>query len=197
MTLQRVQHFILTSVFSIIAPTDKEDMSNKKTSDYIYKLKTDLENYMKLDYTNDCNLIKVKTVIFSDIVDKFDKDYFEKLTDNYTQPVLIKYVYDKTVLDNFTVDNLVKVHGDVIVEAIKSKNDGNIQTISVPLKEYINMINNGEKYYLTVNNSIASRLNISYWSVTASCHTVTAKLLRILNNMAVLCTPVTAFGLIE
>jgi hypothetical protein len=164
LTLPRVKHFILTYVFATIAPTTKEDISNKKTSDYIYKLKTDLENEIKLDYSNECILNKVKTVNFSDIVDKFNKDYFEKLTDNYTQPVLIKRVYDNKVLDNFTVDKLVNSHGDVIVEAIKTGSDGNIQTVSVPLKEYIKMINNGEKYYLTVNNSIASRLNISEFS---------------------------------
>jgi hypothetical protein len=164
LSLPRVQHFILTSIFAHIAPTDKKNTDNKQMSDDIYKLKTKLEEKIKLDYSNDCNLKKIKTVNYSDIVDKFNKNYFEYLTNNYTEPVLIKYVYDNKVLDDFTIEKIVKLHGDVTVEALKIKDDGNIQSINVSLKEYINMINNGEKYYLTVNNSIASRLNISKFS---------------------------------
>lgn len=162
--LPKIQHFILTSIFAAIAPTDKKNVSNKKYSDRIYLLKTNIENNIKLDYSKDCNLKKVKTIIYSDIADKFNKEYFKKITYEYTQPVLIKNVYDKSILDEFRIENIVNMYGDIVVEALQMQLEEDIKSIKVTLKEYINKIDKGEKYYLTVNNSLASKLNISIFA---------------------------------
>jgi hypothetical protein len=157
----QIQHFLITFIYANIAPTDENNVENKKMSDDIFIIKKNIEDKIKLDYTNDCNLQKVKTYNYKDIVDKLDINYFSLLTNNYTLPVLIKNVYDNEFLKNYNINNILSKYGNVIVEAVLIKPDGKITSIIVPLKEYIKKIENGEKYYLTVNNSLANSLDIT------------------------------------
>jgi len=157
----KVQHFIITSIYSNIAPTNLDDIKNKNMSDDIFIIKKNLEDKIKLDYTNECNLQKVKIYNYKDISDKLNINYFNLLTNNYTEPVLIKNVFNEELLKNYSINNLVNKHGNIIVEAVNINPDGEIKSITVTLKEYIEKIENGEKYYLTVNNSLANNLDIT------------------------------------
>ncbi len=157
----KVQHFIITSLFTNVAPTKLNDKNNKKMSDEIYQIKKNFENEIKADYSNKCILQSVKTVNYSEIADKLNMNYFKELTYDYTKPILIKNIFNSDILKEFNVNNIVKNYGDVIVEAVNTSDDANINSITVSLKEYVRKIDNGEKYYLTVNNSLAAKLNIS------------------------------------
>ena len=162
LTDPRIQHFIVTSVFSNIAPVDKTDINKKKNSDDIFKIKKNLEDKIKLDYTNDCKLHQVRTYNYKDLVDKLNIKNFESLTNNYTEPILIKNVFDNNLLKNYNINNIVNKYGDIIVEAVLLDSTNNkVNGITLSLKEYIKKIESGEKYYLTVNNSLANSLDIT------------------------------------
>jgi hypothetical protein len=155
-----VKHFIITKFFSDVAPSNKNDKKNKKLSDDIYFIKKKLEKKIKLDVNKECTLNMVSTYFYKDIKSQFDKEYFRKISDDYTKPVLIKEVFNDHTLDKFSIENLIKNYGDIIVEALSLEDEKNIDGIKLPLKDYLNKIKNGEKYYLTVNNSLANGIDI-------------------------------------
>jgi hypothetical protein len=71
-----IYHFILLQLFSLLAPY------NKKLSDHFYFTKFDLENKIINDKKFENNLVEnnqsknIKTYIWSDIKDIFNKDFF-------------------------------------------------------------------------------------------------------------------------
>jgi hypothetical protein len=63
-------------------------------------------------------------------------------------------------LDEYNYDNLIKKYGDLQVEVLDLTNKiYNLDGFKTTFKNYIDLINSGKKYYLTVNNSIAQKLD--------------------------------------
>lgn len=158
----RAYYYIIDFFFSTIAPKDENTLKNKVLSDKIYSLKYSIENKIKKNINNDCDLKKIKTVEYDKIKDKLDEQYFETITDGHTKPILIKNVIDSSKLEKYNFNILGQKYSDIIVEAVAiNQNESNVKSIKVPFKKYIDLINKGEKYYLTVNNSLAQALDIS------------------------------------
>ena len=163
LSLPNVQYYIIMSVYSNISPTSKDDYSKerKEKSENIFIIKKKFEDIYKNDNLDECNLKRVKTFLYKNIKDKLNVEYLKKLTNDYTIPVLIKNVFDDEFLKKYEFDNITKEYGNVIVEAVLLNETGKVNSIKVPFSEYIKKIDNGEKYYLTVNNSLANVLDIN------------------------------------
>ena len=151
------QYLVLEYAFSIVAPTT-ENENQKKLSNELYDIKFDLENKIKLKYDGKQKINKVDTLNYSDIKNKLDRKYFSKITNKYTKPIIIKSVYTNDEIAKYNFDTMKKNYGNILVDAIKY-NDNGIGSRKVPFEKYIDMITNGEKYYLTVNNSLANAID--------------------------------------
>ena len=145
------RYYLVTCLFSKIAPVSS-DISMKPISDKLYLLKQNIERDLQLKIQDDI-VSHVPTYQYNDIRDTLDSTEFAKLTNNHTKPILIKGVYDNEFLKQYNFTNLKNKHGDIMVEAIKSPEMST--SIKVAFGKYLDMINSGEKYYMTVNNSIA------------------------------------------
>lgn len=158
----KLYYYLIDFLFSSVAPKDESTLENKILSDKLYQMKYNIETDIKKDTSIDCSLKKIKTVYYQDIKDKLNESYFEMITKKYTQPILIKNVFDIKTLQKYNFDTLSNKYGNVIVDAVAiSGGEEDVKSINVPFREYIKKINNGEKYYLTVNNSLANALDIS------------------------------------
>lgn len=149
------QYYLVSMLFSTIAPSS-ENISMKPFSDKLYHLKTSIEKDLQIALPTVIQQ-QVRTVQYHDIKDDLDDTLFYNITNGHTTPILIKNIYDPSILAPYTFTKLKEKHGDIMVEAIKydRSNSGKIDSTKVTFGEYLDMIDAGMKYYMTVNNSIA------------------------------------------
>ena len=156
---KHIYHYLLINLFAFYAPATKNP-SQKNLSDKIYSLKTDIENEIKIDIKNLNIVNKVNTIEWKNIKDSFNQEKFKEISENYSKPILIKNIFNIDDLKEYNFNDMTKKYGDVIVEAINlDVKENKIDGIEIPFKKFINLINSGKKYYLTVNNSIGNALN--------------------------------------
>jgi len=161
---KRIRLFINEILFSLIAPSSHPNRNTKYISDKIYNRKVFIEDQIKISKNNEHVLQQINIYHYKDIQNKFTEDYFYNITESYTKPVLIKNVFADEDLKDYNYKTIIQNHGDIIVQAINNdkKTDVNTGGVTMTFKEYIRDIQNGKKIYLTVNNSIANSLNITY-----------------------------------
>lgn len=162
----RLKLFMAETIFSLVAPSSKQNLKLKNISDEIYKSKVILEDDIKKTIDNEYNLLQIKTVLFENIKDSLTEEMFYNITNEYTTPLLIKNVFSYDELKNYNYNYIIKNHGNTMVQAVN--NTTNIDTIELTFEEYIKSLRKGDKLYLTVNNSIANILDVeilqSYYS---------------------------------
>jgi hypothetical protein len=158
---KKINLFMTEIAFSLIAPADHPNIKRKILSDKIYNYKIILENENKINILKENCMCKIKTLNYKNMK-KFNKKILIKLTNNYTTPVLIKNVFSNEDLKQYNYKTFISLHGDIIVQAINNnfkKNNDDTKTLT--FKDYIKAIENGEKLYLTVNNSIANIIDVN------------------------------------
>ena len=161
---KRIKLFFTEILFSLVAPVSKPNIKRKEISDRIYNEKVILEDSIKKSKSTEETLQQINTYYYKDIQSEFTEEYFYNLTESYTKPVIIKNVFSYEDLKDYNYKSIIQNHGEVIVQAINNdkKTDSNTAGKIMTFTEYINAIQNGEKLYLTVNNSIANSLNTEF-----------------------------------
>jgi hypothetical protein len=156
-----LQYFLTYLLFSNVAPSNPNEKYRKYISNKLYDIKYNIEENNKINIANDCKLSKVNTVYYSDISDKLDNKLFQELTKNYTQPLLIKNIFTEDNLKEYNTTTMSQKYGDIIIDAINTTDD--VTNINTTFGNYIERINNGEKWYLTVNNSLGNALDTNHF----------------------------------
>jgi hypothetical protein len=152
---KKLQYFLISFIFSNIAPTSKNDIDKRNMSDKLFDIKYNLDNEIKLEILEP-NIKKMNTVEYKSIKNMLNKDYFKKITDDYTQPFLIKNVFNENSLEKYNFAQMKKDFGNMMIECLDMSKDKDMDTKRISFSEYVDQINSGKKYYLTVNNSIAN-----------------------------------------
>jgi hypothetical protein len=132
----------------------------KHISDKLFQIKQNIEHDLRPELPSG-EINQIETFIYDENKNTLDDTMFYNITLGYTRPVLIKGVYKNDMLKPYTFENLKSKHGDIPVEALKYGDNSKaiVESIKVTFGAYLDMINAGKKYYMTVNNSIANALD--------------------------------------
>lgn len=155
----KLKYYLITSIYSTFAPSSSNSLL-KPVSDKLYLVKQSIEEDIRVQFSDPKQSI-MSTYEYSDIKDVLDDKTFAIITENYTKPVLIKNVYTKESLLPYRFSNLSEKHGNIEIQAINygEQVDGTVGSIKVPFSKYLELINRGKKYYMTVNNSLANAMD--------------------------------------